>query len=354
MVALAEASGDPELLAIAHLRRLEDLFQTGSRVDIDSVVSRVLDIAEGLNQPYFLWRAIAWDTLRLIVDENLAGAELRIHDGLAAWNGLPPSDPRCVRRSSSPASASNRDARGMRRPTSGACSNASGRFRATDASTPYCSPSGDATPAPRRSWRGTRSTVSAGHPTTRVRSTASWPAPALKPSWTRDVVTVPFAPERLRLAKRAFTTPRVPFEDFYDGAHSLWLTSGPVRPRPGDVVLAQVERIGQHGRIELPDGRRSRLHLGDEILVVYGDRYAPDQFEAHVPTDLGPTSLVASGGVAAEVLPAAVPSVGPRTSFPSGSSRTASVSPSTSAVSASPSTSRRCLGRAPSRSSAPP
>lgn len=134
-----------------------------------------------------------------------------------------------------------------------------------------------------------------------VRLNGHGPTPALKPAWTRDVVTVPFTRERLNLAKWAFTTRRVPFHDFYDGAHGLWLTSGPLRPRPGDVALARVERIGHHGRIELPGGRRSRLHLGDEILVVYGDRYAPDQFEAHVPEDLGPTSLVASGGVAATV-----------------------------------------------------
>jgi len=44
------------------------------------------------------------------------------------------------------------------------------------------------------------------------------------------------------------------------------------------------------------------LHLGDEILVAYGDRYAPDQFESQVPMDLGPTNLVASGGVASTVL----------------------------------------------------
>jgi hypothetical protein len=63
-----------------------------------------------------------------------------------------------------------------------------------------------------------------------------------------------------------------------------------------------VERIGQHPRIELPDGRRATLYRGDEILVAYGNRYAPDQFEAEVPGDLRPTSLVAAGGVAATVL----------------------------------------------------
>ncbi len=124
----------------------------------------------------------------------------------------------------------------------------------------------------------------------------------LAPAWTRDSVAIPFSRQRLALAKRGFTTRRVPFESFFKVPRTPWLISGAARPRAGDVVLARVERIGQHARIELPDGRRARLHVGDEILVAYGDRYAPDQFEAEVPLDLGPTNLVASGGVASTVL----------------------------------------------------
>jgi len=80
------------------------------------------------------------------------------------------------------------------------------------------------------------------------------------------------------------------------------LIGGSVRPRSGDLVLASVHRLGQHRRIEQPDGRRATLHVGDEIVVVYGDRYAPDQFEAQVPSDLGRTQLVASGGIASSML----------------------------------------------------
>lgn len=80
------------------------------------------------------------------------------------------------------------------------------------------------------------------------------------------------------------------------------LLSGAVRPRSGDLVLARVDRLGQHQRIEQPSGRMSRLHLDDEIIVAYADRYAADQFHAHVPPDLGPTQLVAGGGVAARML----------------------------------------------------
>jgi hypothetical protein len=40
------------------------------------------------------------------------------------------------------------------------------------------------------------------------------------------------------------------------------------------------------------------LFVGDEILVAYGHRYAPDQFLAEVPPDLGGCHLIAAGGVA--------------------------------------------------------
>ncbi|XVX21040.1 hypothetical protein ACQP1U_03965 [Actinomycetota bacterium] len=66
--------------------------------------------------------------------------------------------------------------------------------------------------------------------------------------------------------------------------------------------MARIARLGQHRRIEQPNGRRSMLHLGDEIIVCYADRYATDQYESVVPRTLGPTQLVASGGIASKVL----------------------------------------------------
>ena len=60
--------------------------------------------------------------------------------------------------------------------------------------------------------------------------------------------------------------------------------------------------LGQHGRIELPDGRRAHLFPGDEIVVCYGNRYAPDQFEAVLGDDLGACELVAGGGIASHEL----------------------------------------------------
>ncbi len=80
------------------------------------------------------------------------------------------------------------------------------------------------------------------------------------------------------------------------------LIVGQVAPCPGDVVLARIDELGQHKRLELPTGRRAFIFPGDEIVVCYGNRYAPDQFEAEVPDDLSPCHLVAAGGVASSML----------------------------------------------------
>lgn len=101
---------------------------------------------------------------------------------------------------------------------------------------------------------------------------------------------------RLQRAKRAYATRHASLS----GVTAL--ITGAYAPRAGDLVLARVDRLSQHGRLELCDGRRATLYTGDEILVCYGNRYAPDQFEAEVPGDLAPCHLVAAGGIAARVL----------------------------------------------------
>lgn len=99
------------------------------------------------------------------------------------------------------------------------------------------------------------------------------------------------------LLKAAYTTRHVSHDAI------AGLTSDPdLVPRPGDVVVATVTRIGQHKRLELRDGRRAHLFEGDTILVAYGNRYAPDQFEAVVPARLEPCHLVAAGGIAARTV----------------------------------------------------
>ena len=101
--------------------------------------------------------------------------------------------------------------------------------------------------------------------------------------------------ERTRSAKIAFTARNVRIRD----AKTLVRE---VRPRSGDLVLARVTHIGQQRRIEAPSGRRCQLYYGDEIIVAYGARYAPDQFEAIIPPDLRPCHLVAAGGLAGDVV----------------------------------------------------
>ena len=104
---------------------------------------------------------------------------------------------------------------------------------------------------------------------------------------------VALSPERVERTKAAFSTRRVPPEA------CATLVSGALRPRSGDLVIAPVEALGQHKRLEHPNGRKVRLFVGDEVIVCYGSRYATDQFEAVVPQDLGPCDLVAGGGIAA-------------------------------------------------------
>jgi hypothetical protein len=111
----------------------------------------------------------------------------------------------------------------------------------------------------------------------------------------RAIVVEPFVAQRAAAAKISFVTRRVPSQ-----AMEAVIT-GAIRPRSGDLVLATVEKLGHHTKLELVSGRRASLHLGDEIVVAYADRYAPDQFESRVPVHLGRTDLVASGGIASSV-----------------------------------------------------
>lgn len=103
-------------------------------------------------------------------------------------------------------------------------------------------------------------------------------------------------PDRLARAKSSFTTRRVP----YDAMQTVVIDHAP--PRRGDLVLAKVREIGHHTKLQLATGRPSRLFLGDEIILCAGNRYAPDQFEAVVPQELGPCHLAAAGGIAGQVL----------------------------------------------------
>lgn len=107
----------------------------------------------------------------------------------------------------------------------------------------------------------------------------------------REIRISPLPETQRDLAAQSFVTRRVPRQQMGT------LLSGGLRPRSGDVVLARVARLGNHRRIEHSNGRRGTLHIGDDLICAYADRYATDQFESYVPTSLGRADLVASGGI---------------------------------------------------------
>ena len=82
-------------------------------------------------------------------------------------------------------------------------------------------------------------------------------------------------------------------------AHSL---DTEARPSPGDLCLARVTRLGQHRHIELVSGRRAQMNVGDTLILVFGNRYATDQYEAVVPANLENCHLAAAGGIASLVV----------------------------------------------------
>lgn len=99
--------------------------------------------------------------------------------------------------------------------------------------------------------------------------------------------------DELRRAKRAYVTGR------FDLGRAARLLTGAATPKAGDLLLARVDRLGHHRKLESPEGRRQTLFVDDLILVCYGARYASDQFEAVVPDSLKSCNLVAAGGIAA-------------------------------------------------------
>lgn len=108
-------------------------------------------------------------------------------------------------------------------------------------------------------------------------------------------------PRRLWHAKTAYTT-RFLAQRLANSLDGFFLSDGAAAPGSGDIVLASVVRVGQHPKLESPASRRQALYVGDEILVAYGNRYAPDQFLAKVPPTLDQCQLIAAGGVAGQVI----------------------------------------------------
>ncbi|MEI4233730.1 hypothetical protein [Roseovarius sp. D22-M7] len=66
--------------------------------------------------------------------------------------------------------------------------------------------------------------------------------------------------------------------------------------RPGDLILAHVDKLGQHRRVQLPSGRPSFIFPGDAVVMACGARYAPDQFEGLAEIDPKGADQLAGGG----------------------------------------------------------
>lgn len=127
------------------------------------------------------------------------------------------------------------------------------------------------------------------------------PKPVTRETAAADLTAVEGPRRRTALPARvqASYTTRFVADSIAADPTRFTLTAGAgISPQPGDVVVAKVTRIGNHKRVETPESRKAILFDGSLILLAYGDRYAADQFLAHVPADLGPCHLVAAGGVA--------------------------------------------------------
>jgi len=99
-------------------------------------------------------------------------------------------------------------------------------------------------------------------------------------------------PARLAsLAKWAFSTRRVAREEV------ARLIEDVSAARAGDLVLARVQRLGNHKNIQLAEGRPSALNEGDLVVMPCGARYAADQFEGDAVISQNGADMLAGGGV---------------------------------------------------------
>lgn len=71
----------------------------------------------------------------------------------------------------------------------------------------------------------------------------------------------------------------------------------PEVPLAGDIVLARLEKIGKNARLELASGRPCTLHRGDLLAVVFGNRYATNQFEGYARRSGDSCDLLSMGGL---------------------------------------------------------
>ncbi len=68
-------------------------------------------------------------------------------------------------------------------------------------------------------------------------------------------------------------------------------------PQAGDVAVFKVLSIGKHKAIQGDSGKNSYIFPGDVIMAAFGNRYATNQFEGYVPTEVMPQyQILGQGG----------------------------------------------------------
>jgi hypothetical protein len=71
----------------------------------------------------------------------------------------------------------------------------------------------------------------------------------------------------------------------------------PESPMSGMIAVATLKQIGKNSRLELANGRIASLHEGDLLAVVFGNRYATQQFEGYAEANGQRCDLLSMGGV---------------------------------------------------------
>ncbi|NQU29152.1 MAG: hypothetical protein HQ525_00640 [Anaerolineae bacterium] len=74
------------------------------------------------------------------------------------------------------------------------------------------------------------------------------------------------------------------------------------KPEVGDLIFGEVIKIGHHKSIQNRSARLHTLNIGTRSVFVFGNRYAPDQYEGLVPGSfMEHVDIFSQGGIVGEV-----------------------------------------------------
>jgi hypothetical protein len=73
-------------------------------------------------------------------------------------------------------------------------------------------------------------------------------------------------------------------------------------PEVGDLIFGEINALGHHRLVENRSARMHTINIGTRAIFVFGNRYAPDQYEGLVPDEYADyVDLLSYGGVVGEV-----------------------------------------------------